>query len=117
MSRLADLGLVSTGKVTRGGDKPCHNSMTRFQWVAACILLAAGSPAMVIDEPRYTVLRTYDAFEVRRYEPYLVAETVVSASADEAGNEGFRVLAGYIFGGNKGDRRIEMTAPVAQSPA
>ena len=72
---------------------------------------------MAIDEPRYTVLRTYDAFEVRRYEPYLVAETLVSASADEAGNEGFRVLAGYIFGRNKGDRRIEMTAPVAQAPA
>jgi len=72
---------------------------------------------MAIDEPRYTVLRTYDAFEVRRYEPYLVAETVVSASADEAGNEGFRILAGYIFGRNKGDRKIEMTAPVAQAPA
>jgi hypothetical protein len=54
---------------------------------------------------------------VRRYEPYLVAETVVSAAADDAGNEGFRILAGYIFGKNKGARKIEMTAPVAQAPA
>lgn len=72
---------------------------------------------MAIDEPGYTVVRTEDAFEVRRYEPYLVAETVVSAAAEEAGNQGFRILAGYIFGQNKGARKIEMTAPVAQTPA
>jgi hypothetical protein len=61
------------------------------------------------------VVGTYDAFEVRRYEPYLVAETQVGAAAEEAGNKGFRALAGYIFGGNKGARKIEMTAPVAQT--
>ena len=71
---------------------------------------------MAIDEPGYTVVRTDDAFEVRRYEPYVVAETVVNAPADEAGNQGFRILAGYIFGQNKGARKIEMTAPVAQTP-
>ena len=91
--------------------------MTRFQFLAACILLVALNPAMAIDEPRYTVVRAYDAFEVRRYESYLVAETVVGATAKEAGNQGFRILAGYIFGGNKGARKIEMTAPVAQTPA
>ena len=72
---------------------------------------------MAIDEPRYTLVRAYDAFEVRQYEPYLVAETVVRADAEEAGNQGFRILAGYIFGQNKGARKIEMTAPVAQTPA
>ena len=72
---------------------------------------------MAIDEPSYTVVRSAEAFEVRRYESYLVAETIVSTSAGEAGNQGFRILAGYIFGGNKGARKIEMTAPVAQSSA
>lgn len=71
---------------------------------------------MAIDEPRYTLLRTVDTVEVRRYESYLVAETVVSATAKEAGSQGFRILAGYIFGQNKGSRKIEMTAPVAQTP-
>jgi hypothetical protein len=71
---------------------------------------------MAIDEPGYTVVRKDDAFEVRRYEPYVVAETVVNAPAEEAGNQGFRILAGYIFGQNKGARKIEMTAPVAQTP-
>ena len=90
--------------------------MTRFQMLVFCLLLVVGNPVMAIDEPRYTVVRTGEAFEVRRYEPYLVAETVVAAAAEEAGNQGFRILAGYIFGGNKGARKIEMTAPVAQSP-
>jgi hypothetical protein len=71
---------------------------------------------MATDEPRYTVIRTYDAFEVRRYESGIVAETVVGALPEEAGNQGFRILAGYIFGQNKGARKIEMTAPVAQAP-
>ena len=72
---------------------------------------------MATEEPQYTVIRTDPVFEVRRYEPYLVAETVVSATPDEAGSEGFRILAGYIFGKNKGARKIQMTAPVAQVPA
>lgn len=79
-------------------------------------LLAVWSLAMATEEPQYKVTRTYETFEVRHYEPYLVAETVVSAPADEAGNQGFRLLAGYIFGKNKGAREIKMTAPVAQAP-
>ena len=55
---------------------------------------------MAIDEPAYTVARAYDAFEVRNYEPYIVAETVVAGTAADAGNEGFRILAAYIFGAN-----------------
>lgn len=90
--------------------------MTRFRIVAACILLAVWSYAMATAEPAYTVIRSYDSFEVRRYEPYIVAETLVRGAADDVGNQGFKVLAGYIFGGNKGARKIEMTAPVAQTP-
>lgn len=93
------------------------NRFVRLPYLAAFVLAMAGTSAMAIDEPRYTVVRAYDAFELRRYEPYLVAETVVGLAAEEAGNQGFRILAGYIFGRNKGARKIEMTAPVAQTPA
>ena len=73
--------------------------------------------ARAIEEPKYTVVRQYNGFEVREYAPYLVAEVVVPGPADEAGNQGFRILASYIFGKNKGERQIPMTAPVTQAPA
>lgn len=73
--------------------------------------------ASATEEPKYTVVRQYDGFEIREYAPYLVAEVVVPGPAEEAGNQGFRILAGYIFGKNKGERKIAMTAPVAQAPA
>ena len=84
----------------------------------ATIVLALLSPmASAIEEPKFTVIRQYDGFEIREYAPYLVAEVVVPGPAEEAGNQGFRILAGYIFGKNKGERKIAMTAPVAQAPA
>jgi hypothetical protein len=86
--------------------------------VIAGVVFALLSPmASAIEEPKYTVVRQYDGFEIREYAPYLVAEVVVRGAAEEAGNEGFRMLAGYIFGKNKGERKISMTAPVAQAPA
>ena len=90
--------------------------MSGVRYLLASILLGIGNLAMAIEEPQYKLLHAYDSFEVRRYEPYLVAETLVSAGPEDAGNQGFRLLAGYIFGQNKGARRIEMTAPVAQTP-
>ena len=93
-------------------------SLRSLAAAAAAIVLVLSSPmASAIEEPRYTVVRQYDGFEVREYAPYLVAEVVVPGPADEAGGQGFRILAGYIFGKNKGERKISMTAPVTQSPA
>lgn len=85
---------------------------------AAAIVLVLSSPmAGAIEEPKYTVVRQYEGFEIREYIPYLVAEVIVPGPAEEAGNQGFRILAGYIFGKNKGERKISMTAPVAQAAA
>jgi len=71
---------------------------------------------MAIEEPQFTIEKRIENVEIRRYAPYVVAEVAVQAGPEDAGNEGFRLLAGYIFGKNKGERRIEMTAPVAQTP-
>jgi hypothetical protein len=90
--------------------------MNRLTLVAALLLLVAALPTMAIEEPPYSVVQRHEDFEVRRYEPYLVAQTVIQADAEAAGNRGFRALAAYIFGANKGARRIAMTAPVAQAP-
>ncbi len=69
------------------------------------------------EEPRYATLERLGNVEIRRYAPRLAAETVVPGDAYSARGEGFRRLAGYIFGGNAGRRRIDMTAPVAQASA
>ena len=81
-------------------------------------LSAAAMPALAIEEPDYTVLRTLGnpAVEVRQYAPYTVAEVIVPGPGDSAGNRAFPILAGYIFGGNQGQRKLAMTAPVSQAP-
>ena len=65
-----------------------------------------------LEEPDFDVIETRDGFEIRRYAPYIVAETTVTGTAREAGNSGFRILAGYIFGDNTTSTRMEMTTPV-----
>lgn len=72
---------------------------------------------MAIETPRHRVLETYDDFEVREYPAYLVAETEVEGEQSEVGNEAFSRLGGYIFGKNRGAKKIAMTAPVTQAPA
>ena len=62
--------------------------------IATATVLSLSSPmASAIEEPQYAVVRQYDGFEIREYAPYLVAEVVVPGPAEEAGNQGFRILA------------------------
>jgi hypothetical protein len=67
------------------------------------------------ETPAYTVEATDGAFELRSYPPHIAAEVTVSGSRDAAINAGFRVLAGYIFGGNEAQAKVAMTTPVTQS--
>lgn len=71
---------------------------------------------MAVEEPVYTTVMNDGSFEVRDYPALVVAEVTVSGEQKEAANKGFRLLAGYIFGGNKRRQSIAMTAPVAQQP-
>ena len=69
------------------------------------------------EEPPFTVERRLGDVEIRRYGSRIAAETTIDANEEAARNEGFRRLARYIFGGNKGNTKIAMTAPVAQEQA
>jgi hypothetical protein len=80
------------------------------------VLLMASGPGHALEQPAYTVLESNAVYEIRRYEPYIVAEVLVPGPESEAGSQGFRLLGGYIFGQNKGARQLEMTAPVVQTP-
>ena len=83
----------------------------------ALALIVAPMPSHAIEEPAYEVTRKLGDIELRRYEPYVVAEVLVTGSASQAGNLAFPILAGYIFGKNKGEKKFTMTAPVTQTAA
>ena len=90
-------------------------------------LLTATSLA-ALETPGYDVLERDGRFEVRTYEPHIVAETVVTEEYERSGSEGFSRLAGFIFGKNRTrggttaqtgageSMKIAMTAPVAMQP-
>jgi hypothetical protein len=84
--------------------------------MAAAALLTTGCAVAHVQEPRYATQTREGTFEVRTYGARCVAETTVTGDWSEAGNEGFRRLAGYIFGKNHRRVKIAMTAPVAQAP-
>ncbi|CAM9536437.1 unnamed protein product [Hapterophycus canaliculatus] len=80
-----------------------------------------------LEKPTYTVSNTVRVgkvtAEVREYEPFLIAESIVSGGTMKEGTtKGFMNVARYIFGDNAGGRRAEggeiepekvaMTAPV-----
>lgn len=75
---------------------------------------------MATEEPEYTILNQVDDFELRRYDPQIVAQTWVTGDQKQAGNKGFRILADYIFGNNTApsgeSSKISMTAPVKMQP-
>jgi hypothetical protein len=81
------------------------------------ILTAMPLFSRAIEEPRYEVIRQFDTVELRQYAPYVVAEVVLDATAEDAASRAFPILAGYIFGKNKGARKFAMTAPVTQTAA
>ena len=70
--------------------------------------------AMAIEKAKYTVLEKEAGFEIRQYDPQIVAETFVEGDLEKAGNEGFRRLFAYISGENTKKQSISMTAPVSQ---
>jgi hypothetical protein len=70
---------------------------------------------MAVEEPDFQTVLSEQPFEIRDYPALVVAETIAGGAQWPAANEGFRRLAGYIFGANRRRRKIAMTAPVGQT--
>lgn len=93
----------------------------RIYWVLAGLLIsivvvgiAAGPLMSRVEQPEYSVTASDGAIEIRSYGPMIAAEAVVEGQREAAINEGFRLIAAYIFGANKPNEKIAMTAPVQQ---
>ena len=67
-----------------------------------------------VENTEYSVLSKKGSYEIRLYPAHIVAETVVTGTYQEALNQGFRIVAGYIFGGNTKKESIAMTSPVVE---
>ena len=68
--------------------------------------------ASEIETPEYQLLDKDGQFEIRMYEPMIIAITNINSNYRESTSTGFRRIANYIFGGNNQKMKIEMTAPV-----
>ena len=91
----------------------------RLPAILSSLLLGACSVVGIrsgTEEPAFAVVDRLGEVEIRRYAPRIAAETEAPGTEEASRNEGFRRLAGYIFGGNSRRDRISMTAPVAQAP-
>lgn len=96
-----------------------------FFYCFAFLAIFSAQFSMAIETPKYQVTQTDGQIELRTYAPKIVAQTLVTASYEDAGGVGFRILADYIFGNNishemadgtKSSEKIAMTAPVSQQP-
>lgn len=81
-----------------------------------------------VEQAKYKVIESYGNIEVRDYPAMIIAEVEVSGNRDESINQGFKIIADYIFGNNiiqkevenksevpqKFSEKIAMTAPVMQ---
>ncbi|MEE2835098.1 MAG: heme-binding protein [Myxococcota bacterium] len=65
-----------------------------------------------LEQPAYETVLRQSVFEVRRYEPFIVATTPIRGQGRAQMSDGFRSLAGYIFGRNQPREKLAMTAPV-----
>ena len=67
-----------------------------------------------LEKAKYAVIEKKGSIEIRQYQSYIVAETLVDSDFDNAGNIAFRRLFNYISGKNIKKEPIAMTAPVNQ---
>jgi hypothetical protein len=83
-------------------------AITIFIWIAY------GYFSSRVKEPKFRVVEKKTGYDIREYAPYIEARVKVTGEYREAMTSGFRILAGYIFGGNTRKQSIAMTAPVTE---
>ena len=69
------------------------------------------------EEPSHEVVLKDGNIEIRKYEPYVVAEITIAGSFDRATRTSFNPLFNYISGSNRSRQNIDMTTPVLAEPS
>lgn len=64
----------------------------------------------------YKVLERYRLFEIRQYEPRIIAETYVEGNFNPAFGQGVEILTKYICGYNSSKQKISLQGPIEQQP-
>ena len=72
------------------------------------VLMMLFTSCASVEEVSYVRISKDKPFEIRDYAAYVVAETTVNGSLEDAGNTAFRPLFNYISGQNKGQKKIAM---------
>lgn len=83
--------------------------------IAALIPLVLIALALLsLPEPDFEVVAKEGDFELRRYQPFNVAQVEVAGDFASASEQAFEPLIGYIQRRNRGARNLPMMAPVNQ---
>ena len=89
---------------------------SKLFWLISGLVIIVGVAAFAVgpimsqvEQPEYFVTASKGAIEVRSYKPMISAQATVQGKREDAINEGFRLIAGYIFGANKPNAKIIST--------
>ena len=70
-----------------------------------------------VEQPAYKIFYSEGNIEIRDYPPMILAEVEVSGTRKEAIQEGFKMIADYIFGNNTSKTSIEKANPINEKIA
>ncbi len=68
-------------------------------------------------QPGYRLVKRDGPFEIRAYEPMILAEVQLAGGRRDAMGKGFKILSDYINRANEPGVRLPMTVPVTLQPA
>ena len=83
---------------------------SKFTIIIAFITIFYTNISMALEEPTYSIVKSNENYEIRKYSDRLAVEVEFSSESS-----GFRYLFNYISGENITSEKVSMTVPVTQS--
>ena len=83
---------------------------SKFTIIIAFIAIFYTNISMALEEPTYSIVKSNENYEIRKYSDRLAVEVEFSSESS-----GFRYLFNYISGENTTSEKVNMTVPVTQS--